>query len=133
MEKIALKERVARYGILILICLVFLIGSYISNKSKAIDVKDINWTPTNGRIDVSFTLYNNKKKDLVANVYIAVYGTPFSLSSAKGNPVVDLVGDKRISIELKAGEKKAVKETVVLSPLAKADKVEVMVNASAPK
>ncbi|MDP2938590.1 MAG: hypothetical protein Q8O13_00685 [Candidatus Omnitrophota bacterium] len=130
---IALKGLIARYGVLILICSVFLIGSYITNKSKAIHVKDINWTPTSGKIDVSFTLYNNKKKDLVANVYIAVYGTPFSLSLARGNPVVDLVGDKRISIELKGGEKKVVKETVVLSPLAKADKVDVMVNASAPK
>jgi len=132
-----IKENVSYQGSLLLA--IFLVyGIFVLNgifhhyadRFKAVSVKEIQWTKTSGSSDVSFALCNNRKKELIVNVYIAAYSSTFDLSVAKGNPVYDLAGEKQLTVALKARERKVVSEKIVLLPLTTANKLQLTLEMS---
>ena len=109
---------------------LFALNGFLSNYTehfKTVSVNKMHWTKTSNNSGVSFELCNNRNQTVIAYVYIAVYSRPFDLSIAKGNPVDDLVGEKQLTMTLKAKERKEVKENVSLYPLAVANMVTVKV------
>ena len=96
-----IKEKIGYQGSLLL-AMFLVIGIFLLNgifqhyadRFKAVYATEIHWTNTSVSSNVTFMLCNNRSKDLTASVYIAVYSPTLDLSTAKGNPVYDLAGEK---------------------------------------